>query len=439
MMEAAKRQKDITTAQEAVSHLPVESFTSPKRMIRPTESASPTVHRIAAERARSAGMQPPQPTSQPPFQVEEVGRNGPAISPGLFGHTLPSPGPFSHTVPSVPLTVPSPVPFSPTAPGSPFVTFGYPPQDSSHPTGNSYGFLAPSNQAYGYSNVHYHYPSQNVGYGPAHYPIISPLAQVSPSAHSPGPPLPTSATLRVSPQPSSVAIAPATATSLPPSEPTAAHKPACANASGLTSDSGPSTPLDSTDDKENMLPSCDPKETQGPETKDSECALEEEETLLGREGLPGLDEEESEGDEERQNVGGRPRKEDAEAAETICKEVGEMIVAKCKEKGIETGLVYGKIGGKVSRAQRRKTIWNGFQSLAASPNLEHRRIALESLANSECAWDGKSKPSTFQLKTAYCLFLGEARRGGSKEPATVIQDDARDRHRGDEGVAKAQL
>ncbi|KAJ8094932.1 hypothetical protein PM082_010148 [Marasmius tenuissimus] len=76
-------------------------------------------------------------------------------------------------------------------------------------------------------------------------------------------------------------------------------------------------------------------------------------------------------------------------------------------------MVYGAMGGKVSRAQRCKTRWNGYQSLATS-----KKFKAEELGRSKGAlkWDGK--PTGDQLKATYRLFTEEQEEERPRESST---------------------
>ncbi|KAK1230214.1 hypothetical protein PQX77_006701 [Marasmius sp. AFHP31] len=90
-----------------------------------------------------------------------------------------------------------------------------------------------------------------------------------------------------------------------------------------------------------------------------------------------------------------------------------MVVSRCKEKNIKTKLVYRQLGGKLTQAQSRKTMWNSYQGYAANSEEELGRIA-----GTDCAWDGKSRPTKLQLKTAYPLFIKEH---GEQEARNLLE------------------
>ncbi|KAK1230215.1 hypothetical protein PQX77_006702 [Marasmius sp. AFHP31] len=289
--EAAGENMPTAGAEESIAQQTATPLSSPpKRRIRLTGAADLSVRRVAEERACSAAEQPLQPTIQLHVPTSSSAHQVNRTSPGPFGPTPPPPhvhGPHGPTpAPSGSL---GPVAASPSPYGPPVASVPYtpppagfpPPHAASHPIGNHYGFLADPNapQHYGYPNAPYTYLGQNTGYvgPPLHFPG---LAQPPPAA------TPPTAIGGPSEQPTA-AVPPVVACS---PEPSTAAQPS-------TSDSGAALVADVDDNKENVQPSGLPKADRGNEVE-YEGEDGKEETLLGSEGLPGLDQEEGEGDEE---------------------------------------------------------------------------------------------------------------------------------------------
>ncbi|KAK1234214.1 hypothetical protein PQX77_002590 [Marasmius sp. AFHP31] len=419
------------------------SISPSKRPIKLKEGAPPGLHRVAEERAQSAAEERAQLSAQLGAQSaneEETHLAAPPLldhrqsqSPGPFGvHTTtynhppqplhprlphplyPHPHPVAHphphpvtpglhstspVPPSAPNTGPqfsyhahsphphpaspslhstSPVPTSAANPGH---NFSYPaPQHGPHTTGSSgYPYPPPPQaylQPYGYAQP----------YGPQH--SVPPQPQnMSTGPTSVAPTAPTAATATVP------LAAPATTSSISPTTqrpiPANPSVPATTNASSMAE----------------SLPSA--SQSSVADTKDSEEGasdeedIPEDENMLGSEGLPGLDEL----SEDHSSPGGRPSKKKLDACDRICKKLGEWVIAESKAEGVEASDIYDRFGGKVLRAQRRKSRWNGYQSYAAHPT--YKGVELGHLEGSDCPWDGESNPTTLQLRTAYKLFIKE--------------------------------
>ncbi|KAK1223887.1 hypothetical protein PQX77_013221 [Marasmius sp. AFHP31] len=420
----------------AASAVRQPSISPSKRPIRLKEGAPPGLHRVAEERAQSAAEEQAQLMQERAQSAnEEIRPAAPphldhcqSLSPGPFGihpttynhppqlphslhphplHSHPHPATSglhstSPAPPSAPNTGPQfsyhlPHPHSPHA-VSPGLHSTSPVPTSAPNTGPKFSYPAPQHGLHTTGPTAYPYPPpphaylQPYGYAPSYGPQHSALPQPQNIATVPTPVAPTTLTTATTIVPPA---APATTTSVSPTtQPTIPTTPpvsaTAANVSSMPED----------------LPSASQLSTSVADTKDleevasDEDDILEDENMLGSEGLPGLDEP-----GEDPSPGGRPSKERLDACDRICKKLGEWVIAESKAEGVEASDIYDRFGGKVLRAQRRKSRWNGYQSYAVHPT--YRDVELGRLKGSECPWDGESSPTTLQLRAAYKLFIEE--------------------------------
>ncbi|KAL0057595.1 hypothetical protein AAF712_015758 [Marasmius tenuissimus] len=402
------------------------SISPSKRPLKLKEGAHKSLIRVASERAQSAatemaqsaaaeehpGAEPSHPAST---SILATGSNigGYAHSPSPIPQLQPPHQRLHSTSPS-PFGMPNTNPQQPPHQYSYYS--GYPyhiPQTGLQPYVQPYSYAQPAGAGYLQSAAGHH----------PQYPVPPPQPEMQPFTTAPIPQPPTTSpqypvpppqpeslplTTPSAPQPSTTSPSPSSVTAPetqgephpPPPITTSTPPPSMVAEFQRESDSKANEGNTQTS-KTHGLPEPSGSQDTDEAVAGDENVNEEPDTLLGSEGLPGLDEvDEVKG---QPNVGGRPSKK-KDACDAICKEAGSLIVKRCKEEGIESTMVYGAMGGKVSRAQRRKTRWNGYQSLATS-----KEFKAEELGRNKGAlkWDGVSKPTGDQLKAAYRLFIEE--------------------------------
>ncbi|KAK1215043.1 hypothetical protein PQX77_022362 [Marasmius sp. AFHP31] len=417
---------DPTTSAPATRH----SSSSPsKRPLRLKEGAVAGLHRVAEQRAQSAAEEQAQAQSisiaQPPAEDKSRLRPAPghqrSVSPGPFGphptthHPLQHPSYPTHSVSPIPPVAhpnhhpprdPSHPPHS-TSPGPLASPFAAHPNFSAslHPTSaNGYPYPPPYLQAYGFYNPHH--PAH-----PQHMPGASSSSSTVPTTPTPATTSapPTISTTRTEPAFSPVPAASTVASSaaqaqvsnilLSPRAPAAATPTTPAQVSNELPATTTTSPTDQPPSSQNS------EHAAGAHNVDEGATegLDEEDSIFGSEGLPGLDDACT--SDESPSPGGRPSKTKMDACDRICKKLGDWLVAESEAAGVELSTLYERLGGKMLRAQRRKSRWNGYQSFATHPT--HMAVELGRLKDSDVPWDGTSKPTTRQLGVAYRLYIKE--------------------------------
>ncbi|KAK1224488.1 hypothetical protein PQX77_012601 [Marasmius sp. AFHP31] len=403
-----------------------QSSSSPsKRPLRLKEGAVQALHRVAEQRAQSAAEEQAQAQAQSasiadaqaqPSAVDNLHLRPPpghqrSASPSSFSAHAAAHHPLHH--PSYPTHSVSPIPpvahpnHHSTSPGplaSPFVAH---PNLSTglHPTSaNGYPYPPPFLPPYGFYNPQHSAPPQHM---PNASSSSSPVPTIpAPATTSVPPTIPTTRTEPAfSPVPAARTVAsPATQVqvsneSLSPQAPTAAIPTTPAQASNEL----PATVTGSSTDQPPSSQNSEPAAGAQDIDESASEGLDEDDPILGTEGLPGLDDACT--SEDSPSPGGRPSKKKIDACDRICKKLGEWLVEESEAAGVELATLYERLGGKVIRAQRRKSRWNGYQSFATHP--AHMAVELGRLINLEVPWDGTSKPTTKQLGEAYRLYIKE--------------------------------
>ncbi|KAK1228057.1 hypothetical protein PQX77_008920 [Marasmius sp. AFHP31] len=389
-----------------------QSSSSPsKRPLRLKEGAVAGLHRVAEQRAQSAAEEAQAQSAsiadaqaQPPAEDSSRLRPPPghqrSVSPGMFSphptthHPLHHPSYPTHSVSPVPPAAhlnhrPPRHPHS-TSPGplaSPFVS--HPNLSAAlHPTSASgYPYPPPFLQPYGFYNPQHSAPPQHMpgaNSSSSMVPMIpTPTATSSPSV------IPTTRA-----EPIILPVPAASTVASPPTQPT------------TPAEASKKLPVTTTASSTDQPPSSQNSErAAGAQDVDEGASegLDEDDSLFGSEGLPGLDDVCT--GEDNPSPGGRPSKQKLDACDRICKKLGEWLVEESEAAGVELATLYERLGGKMLRAQRRKSRWNGYQSFATHP--AHMDVELGRLKGSDVPWDGTSKPTTKQLGEAYRLYIEE--------------------------------